>query len=185
LHSKIYITSQDDPPEEKLKDRVYVQFTHILDRIENLRQKNAVSHTRAMFPTLSGIYLFDSMAKSLEQENRGLKLDFVVKNKIEEQINISLLLGCHLVMSHGLGFEETYLSFKPWHHLLEQHLSAHEISVKHLLRCFCCAKYLDWIDFRLSPTVGSTSQVIIDKLVQDERSVTVSSLVARQCNSIT
>jgi hypothetical protein len=51
-----------------------------------------------------------------------------------------------MIMSHGLGFEETYLAFRPLHGFFKN-TSYLEIPVENTLRAFCCAKCLNWIDF--------------------------------------
>jgi hypothetical protein len=49
-------------------------------------------------------------------------------------------------MTHGLGFEEAFLSFRSFHELFQSY--AEGVSVENVLRAFCCAKCLNWIDFK-------------------------------------
>ena len=71
------------------------------------------------FGSLSEVQRFNSTAT--EQMTRCLdsKIVFTVGNEVEQGL---FLIGCYLIMNHGLGFEETYLSFKPFHeYLMLQH----------------------------------------------------------------
>lgn len=165
LHSRIHVMLEADDAVGAADDKFFVDSSHAWEEIEKLQVKATAART---FPTLNSIYLFDDMAKTIENTHKDIKLFFVVKDDVDDKIIISFLIGCHLVMSHGLGFEETYLSFKPWHNTFDQYMSHQGISLKHLLRSFCCAKCLDWIDFGISPSVGFVSQVMIDKLIHDE-----------------
>ena len=66
-----------------------------------------------------------------------------------------LLIGCHLIISKGLGFEESFLAlkaFRPFHPLFEKHFSL----LESLFRAVCCAKCLNWIDFSVDATESST-----------------------------
>ena len=167
LHSKIFIALEASliPDPESLQIDCAQTFTEI----EELRPKNTETCSEMSLSTLGGIYVFDDLVKNLELRNKDVKLIFIVQEDSKLLIRSSFLFGCHMVMSRGLGFEETYLSFKPWHHIFQQFYTDHGISVEHYLRSFCCAKVLDWIDFRFTPSTRSVSQVMIDKVIHDER----------------
>ena len=115
------------------------------------------------FGSLSEVHRFNSAAT--EQMTRCLdsKTVFKVGNALEQGL---FLIGCYLIMNHGLGFEETYLSFKPFHEYLRRYAPTCGGSFETWLRAFCCAKCLGWIDFRLSP---QASPFHIDQFVHDDR----------------
>jgi hypothetical protein len=100
---------------------------------------------------LSEICRFDSNVKSLMQLNPKLKLIVCATNEIPQQVHFAFLLGCHMIMTLGLGFEETYLAFRPLHNLFAIQ-STEEMSLEKSLRAFCCAKCLNWIDFGQGPS---------------------------------
>jgi hypothetical protein len=103
----------------------------------------------------------NSVSFSLEEI---LRLDITLQNLEERQAHRILvctgfescrqaktlmLLGCHMVLSQGMAFEEAFLIFRPLHSLIQTYytgISAFEI----LLRAMCCAKCLNWIDFGLA-----------------------------------
>lgn len=95
---------------------------------------------------LSAIFHFDAMVKRILNQHLLHKIIFCAGKDLEYQIELSILLGCHLIMTHGLGFEETFLAFRPLNSFFKQ-TSFLDISLENILRAFCCAKCLNWIDF--------------------------------------
>ena len=84
------------------------------------------------------------------------------------QTRTLMLLGCHMVMSQGMGFEEAFLIFRPLRSLIQNHLkgiSAFEI----LLRAICCAKCLNWINFGLSGNIRSENCIHMDEFIHYAR----------------
>ncbi len=96
--------------------------------------------------SLSKIFHFNEMVAKLSNIHASQKLVFCAGQDIQSQVQLAFLLGCRLIMTHGLGFEEAYLAFRPLSSLLER-TSTDEISVEKSMRAFCCAKCLNWIDF--------------------------------------
>ena len=86
------------------------------------------------------------MVAKLSNIHTSQKLVFCDGKDLQSQVQLAFLLGCHLIMTHGLGFEEAYLAFRPLSTLFER-TSTDEISVEKSMRAFCCAKCLNWIDF--------------------------------------
>ena len=95
---------------------------------------------------LSDIARFDSMVNNVSNSHPHSKLVFSTTTEPEYQRRLVFLLGCHMIMRQGLGFEEAYLAFRPMHDVLEES-SIQNLSVRRSLRAFCCAKCLGWIDF--------------------------------------
>ena len=173
LQSKIFVALESalQPDQSFFKDLFQIDCAQAFNKIEELNPESGNFHNKSALSSLGGIYVFDETVRKLEDQYKDQKLIFFISNKNELLVRISFLFGCHMVMSRGLGFEVTYLLFKPWHHIFQQFYSAHGISLEHSLRSFCCAKVLDWIDFRFTPSTRSVAQVMIDKLIHDEKSV--------------
>jgi hypothetical protein len=173
LHGNIYIALQAFSSEYQFSDNevVVVSARSVWHEIEGSTSKEIEQLHRIAFPTLRSVILFHHIAKKIEGQNRSLKIIFRVEDLLEQQVWICFLLGCHLVVSHGMGFEETILSFKPLHQVFDQFSVAYGISFEQSLRAFCAAKCLNWIDFEVSPTLGPSSLSMIDNLVHENRSV--------------
>ena len=98
--------------------------------------------------SLLDIHRFDTLMKEGVRSSAGLKLMLMIDGELGSQIKNLFLLGCHLILSQGIGFEETLLSFKCFHILFEKYFTISNISVENSLRSLCCAKCLDWINLR-------------------------------------
>jgi hypothetical protein len=96
--------------------------------------------------SLSAISRFDEKMKNIEAAHPHSNLVFCTSTQDRYQIRLAFLLGCHLILEQGLGFEETYLAFRPLEKILPDEPS-HKISMQIALRAFCCAKCMGWIDF--------------------------------------
>ena len=80
------------------------------------------------------------------------------------QARTLLLLGGHLIMSQGMGFEETVLAFRPLNALLQMNLHG-VLSFEAMLRAVCCAKCLSWIDFGLEHAKQTDNGIQMDEYV--------------------
>lgn len=99
--------------------------------------------------SLIEIFKFDEMACTLERKNPQMKLVFCTGAGQSSQIRVAFLIGCHMIMSHGIGFEETHLAFKHFHVLFERFSPADGgVSVQSCWRALSRAKCLNWVDFR-------------------------------------
>ena len=130
---------------------------------------------RAFFnpPNADDVYKFDLMACDLEAKFSTQKIVFHSGHDPQAQATLAFLLGCHMMLSHGLGFEETYLAFRRLHGLLDpQSCNGPHISVKTCLRAFCRAKCSNWIVFKDLATASSesTSSIHILKYLHYARS---------------
>ncbi len=88
------------------------------------------------------------MACAVETKYPTKRIVFQAGTDSSTQATIAFLMGCHMMLSHGLGFEETYLAFRRLHSIMEpQSCTGPQISVKSCLRAFCRAKCSEWITF--------------------------------------
>jgi hypothetical protein len=110
---------------------------------------------------LTAIYRFDESVKKILSTNHGKKLVFFSSHDVQSKGKLAFLLGCYLMMTRRLGFEETCLALRPlWK--LHDEISSVEKLVETSLRAFCCARCLNWIDFGNHPTEVETNKQIID-----------------------
>ena len=169
IHSKAYIQLQADESSEHHDLHGYMPLNKALysqilpDRIREIVLTPTRNSNEKYFGSLSEVYRFNLTAT--EQMTRCLdsKTVFTIGNEVEQGL---FLIGCYLIMNHGLGFEETYLSFKPFHEHLRRYAPTCGESFETWLRSFCCAKCLGWIDFRVLP---QASPFHIDQFVHDDR----------------
>jgi hypothetical protein len=118
--------------------------------------------------SLEEMFNFDVTMQNLarRQANRVLVCTGFDTNR---QARTLMLLGCHMVISQGMGFEETFLIFRPMQSTLKTHLigiSAFEV----LLRAICCAKCLNWINFGLDSNNRPANCVQMDEFIHYARS---------------
>ncbi len=172
IHNKLYIVLNDGCLENAHTISIYAEYDFFSvsgianlpsDHLSNVRQDDDCEI--ALF-CLSDIYRFDdTMRREIARSTAGLKQLVDIGTDPVIQARNSFFLGCHLIMSHGLGFEEAFLSLRSLHELFDQCYRKNNISVEKSLRAFCCAKCLNWIDFRIS----TGNDIQIDRLVHDAR----------------
>eukprot|EP00292_Cryptomonas_paramecium_P009476 CAMPEP_0113707734 /NCGR_PEP_ID=MMETSP0038_2-20120614/28570_1 /TAXON_ID=2898 /ORGANISM="Cryptomonas paramecium" /LENGTH=258 /DNA_ID=CAMNT_0000633321 /DNA_START=73 /DNA_END=846 /DNA_ORIENTATION=- /assembly_acc=CAM_ASM_000170 len=108
------------------------------------------------------IYEFDRIANAVARQNPGGKLVFCgggASNPMQ-QIRSAYLVGCHLILTHGLSADRTYASFLPFHHAFEEYplsspsSSAHQgvgrLTVDSCWSALDSARAMGWVDFRRS-----------------------------------
>jgi hypothetical protein len=116
--------------------------------------------------SLGHIFRFDDMVKGIQGGCSGQKILFCTGPELFRQIRIAYLIGCHLIMAHGLGFEETYLAFNSMRGRDDLCLEGRTF-VQTSLRAVCCSKCLNWIDFRAED--HSTSRIEMDEFIHYAR----------------
>jgi hypothetical protein len=97
--------------------------------------------------SLIEIYKFDAMANQIKRQNSGQKLIFASGRNVSVQRRATFLIGCHVIMSHGLDADTTFSMLKNINEHCAENGSVH---VK-ILDCWCAlerAKSIGWIDFR-------------------------------------
>ena len=69
--------------------------------------------------TLEDIYVFDQRACAVEAKYPTKRIVVHTYSNECAQATMAFLMGCHMILSHGLGFEETHLSFRRLHSILD------------------------------------------------------------------
>ena len=151
-------------PEPPSSQFVTIHLSKFLDEHDQ-------SSPSSYFGSLLEVYRFDLMAKGLTAHQQGSKLVYVFGQGLHSHERCLFLIGCHLMMTHGLGFEETCLSLKPVLKKVNLHDAPCGELLKAWLRSICCAKCLDWIDFTVSLRSSEKNSFQVDKLIQDCRCV--------------
>ena len=175
VHGKIYVRFQT-PMNSVVRSHSLLSFTKFeaISMSSFLLPSHAteqvITSTKQCFGSLSEIHEFDTAANSLAYRRNNAITLFEIVDDVDSKLRSLYLIGCHLIMTYGLGFEETYLCFKRFHTVFEEHAANVGESFATWLRSFCCAKCLDWINFRVSPNKSSVShQMHIDNFVHDTR----------------
>ena len=111
--------------------------------------------------SLITIYRYDQTARAAARQNPGCKLVFCAGAEPAQQARAAFLLGCHLIMSHELTSDRTYLAFQRFHDafdavplaapapdgLSSRGVGAGALGVPNCWAALATAKVLGWIDF--------------------------------------
>jgi hypothetical protein len=119
--------------------------------------------------TLEEIYRFDEVIQHALSNDSG-RNQVLIYAGLEpcRQIRVLFLLGCHLIMSQGLGFEETVLAYRPFKSLIAEQC-CYEEWLEDGWRGLCCAKCLDWMDFSKFQDDQSESGIQMDEYMHYAR----------------
>jgi hypothetical protein len=117
--------------------------------------------------SLEEVHRFDCFMRRAEILQPHLKLLVCAGDEPFRQMRTMLLLGCHLIISQGLGFEESFLdlkAFRSFHPMFETHFAC----LESVFRAVCCAKCLNWIDFSLDASECS-ARIQMDEYIHYAR----------------
>ena len=168
IHGKFYVKSNKASTIFEQKSHVVASRPHQVHISKLIHQTYNESHSGKYFGSISELHLFNVKAAKQMAEYCDSEIVFAAEHSIDARD--LFMIACHLIAVHGLGFEEIYLSLKPFHEYLRRCTPLCGDSFECWLRSFCCAKCLDWIDFRVSTEyILGAMPIQIDKFVHDER----------------
>jgi hypothetical protein len=105
--------------------------------------------------SLSNVFKFSNIIKNASKRNPQCKIALCCGREPGLRIQIACLLGCHLIMEQGLGFEEAYLALAPIHSPALTHSKTGAEMLKNALRALCCGKCLNWLGMDKCPLEAS------------------------------
>ena len=97
--------------------------------------------------SLEEIYRFDTTMNTAMRRNTEVKVVVSAGAEVKHQMKVIFLLGCHMIMSHGLDSEQTHRLFASF----EEFFAYEKCGQSHLIsswRAINRAKAIGWIDFR-------------------------------------
>ena len=162
LNSKIWLFLNSEQRLLQLAQQITFEFIILPFHSGTFSSKALAPHLQGQrqIPfSLSDIYGFNEMMQNVSRCSSKVKIICAGVDPVQ-QVAIAFLLGCHLIMSNGLGFEEAYLPFRPLYATIEQCFG--NVAFTSSLRALCCVKCLNWIDFRKDPIDESQPRCIID-----------------------
>ena len=154
IHNRIHMALFDEkvtPTVSGSFSELNFKFVPMLQTVADIIQRRSITFSdKFLFkaPSLEDIFRFNELAMDLQQRSPTTKIVFQAGSDQFSQATFAFLVGCHLMLSHGLGFEETYLAVSRIPGAIEprgQDLPS--ISVRGCLRAFCRAKCHNWICF--------------------------------------
>lgn len=121
--------------------------------------------------SLTEIYRFGVLVANIIKSHENSNIVFSVSSDMREQLDLIFLLGCHLIMHHGLDFEETCLALLPMKKVFPKYESE-SVELETAFRAVWCAKHSNWIDFETgwdSCQVSEESFICMDEYVHYAR----------------
>jgi hypothetical protein len=148
LNSKIWLVLDSEQRLLQHSKKFKYKYLIIPFQLATLANGALVRHLsgNSLMPfSLSDIYAFSEMMQRVSR--LGPSVRFLCAGvDPEQQVALAFLLACHMIMTNGLGFEEAYLLFKPLYETIDRCIG--NLAFTSSLRALCCAKCLNWIDFR-------------------------------------
>lgn len=178
VHGKVYVQLMHPDTENRTAECFHL-LSPAFQRLDaicfvDVPQKTEIESSSPFFyGSLSELHRFDLAMKASngsDVRHRGSNTIFLICGSAAMHMQCLFLIGSHLIMAYGLGFEETFLCLRHCHVLVDAGDLDYKEIFANKLRAFCCAKCLDWIDFRV---VMQKLPVQIDKFVHDERCNTI------------
>ena len=168
MHNRIsVIMGSECSAQEITKDKnIYLCCLETLD-LEDF----SISEQSILTSSLEEVFRFDSVVQNtMARSPVGAQILICAGHEPSRQVRVLLLIGCHLIMSQGLGFEETVLAYRPFKDMLASH-SPNETWqwLQDCWRAMCCAKYLDWIDFSESQEEKIEGAIHMDEYIHYAR----------------
>jgi hypothetical protein len=156
IHNRFYLALLDSSQAELISRHVlnanYMVLPLTMTNVDEISARVSKANPAAAFsPAFLGDLLkFDDAIGAVERRRSRMKLVFQTGSDPKVQVQMAFMLGCHMIMSHGVGFEETCLAFKNLHTLFAETGASdeHGVSMRSCWRAICCAKALSWIDLK-------------------------------------
>jgi hypothetical protein len=167
LHGRIYATIS---PQEKLIRSNYSYYCcfELMEQVGEIGENQTI-----VLPvpdveniSLEQVYLFDSKLNSLMQSSPDRNVVACLGSTIHRRPMHMVFLGCHLILSHRLNFEDTLLALKPVHNI---HGGEFSSMIENVLRGVCCSKCLNWIGFTTDVNHESEPELQIDEYMHYAR----------------
>ena len=119
-HQRIYIALYDKSQAERIaKHALHVNYVIVSDN-SDLREKQDFDGEEQdnFLCSLVDVYQFDKMANQTARRNADHKLVFPAGCDARHQLKVVFLIGCHMVLSHGLNEDQTFKVLKRFNELL-------------------------------------------------------------------
>ncbi len=94
--------------------------------------------------SLIELYRFDEMANQIARRNADHKLVFSGGRNLQLQMRAAFLIGCHMIMSHGLDAENVFQIFKSF----GEFFTGTQAGILDCWRALYRAKNVGWVDFQ-------------------------------------
>ena len=154
MYCRFHLSVCDD--EEAKRHVNKLRGYHVISLRESKQVLDCQNHVQtvercplAAYTSLSEIFKYNTVLSKLARGNPNNNFVIFTGPEPTMQVKLAFLVGCHLILEHGLGFEATYLALRPLHLLFDRNSVNQAMSVKAALRAFCCSKCL--IDFKNTP----------------------------------
>ena len=174
IHNRLLMAAIEDHISPAML-RSFSRLNYVLAHAPEIRREQPSHHeyaTAFSAPSVEDIFGFDQMACALEERNLSHKIVFQSRLDWHSHATLAFLMGCHMMLSHGLGFEETYLAFRRLHTIMDpEPRNEPQITVKSCLRAFCRAKCSNWMIFKgpMAASPDSNNSIHIEKYLQYAR----------------
>jgi hypothetical protein len=161
IHKRLYIALLDEKQAQIVARNIlntnYIVVPLTISKVDSMsgiddtpEKTNSVrpDMTTAFIPPCIGdIFKFHEVLSTLERKYPRKKLVFQTGADHAIQTRMVFLLGCHMIMSHGLCFEKTCTAFDDLRALIKETAPVSAVSIRSCWRAICCAKRMQWIDF--------------------------------------
>ena len=116
---------------------------------DSKNQENTADRKNDGRPCLEDVFKFHESVCSLERKNPRKKLVFQAGENQSVQTITGFLLGCHLLITHGIEYDRLCLTFRDFHDMFDDIGCdfADSISIHSCWRALWRAKCLKWIEF--------------------------------------
>ena len=165
LHRKVWLVLSSQHNAQLIVDQLTCEVSVAPVGLVSFEQKGlafrAMWHNELHMPlSLSEVYLFDGLMQRCSSKRCSVPLLVFAGTEPSQQVAIAFLVGCHLIMTHGLAFEEVVLALRPLQDKIDEFIGP--LGSTAALRAMCCAKCLDWVDFHEDSDSGAPLKCPID-----------------------
>ena len=145
LNERLYLALYNKEQAERMAKH-FLKGKHLIIAQESSIKDETIK--RKFEPSsLEEIYRLDTMMNTVMRRNSEFKVVVSAGTDVKHQVKVVFLLGCHMIMSHGLNSEQTHHLFASF----EEFFAYEECGQSHLIsswRAIHQAKSIGWIDFR-------------------------------------
>ena len=149
VHKQMYLALHEEEQTKSLAEHSWKHKSVVVNMSMNCRYTQNCGLTESFSPaSLVEIYRFDEMANQVSRRNIDNKLIFAAGLSVHVQARVAFLVGCHLIMSHGLDAEQTHSIFKNFEEFFIFEDKDNNINNLACWRALYTAKNATWVDFQ-------------------------------------
>ena len=157
IHSRLYLALYSEEQAERIA-RHELNSNFLICPLTTTFPSQ-VENRNVICSCLEEIYKFDQMCQTVTRQNEGFKIVLCTGTEPSQQIKITFLLGCHMIMNYGWSLDNALSAFDRLREMFDA--GGQDGSMQSSWRAIFWAKRRGWINFKETFDMGLDGNDVI------------------------